>query len=126
MTATEHHARGSLSWFGRVAGARLVVFVAALVLTGFVAAGLLPLMHGAIGFVVIATAALISSGAVRRDTEGDMRAAGRDEAQSSRAMIDALISALPDPVIALDREGLVIAFNARARAMAPALRSGEP
>ena len=33
---------------------------------------------------------------------------------------------MPDPVIALDRDGRVLALNERARALAPALRQGEP
>ena len=41
-------------------------------------------------------------------------------------LIDALIGGLPSPAIVLDREGRVIAFNARAGAIAPSLRRGEP
>ena len=41
-------------------------------------------------------------------------------------LIDALIGGLPSPAIVLDREGRVIAFNARAAAIAPSLRRGEP
>ena len=38
----------------------------------------------------------------------------------------AVVAGLPDPVIALDRDGRVLALNERARALAPALRQGEP
>ena len=41
-------------------------------------------------------------------------------------MIEAVLAGLPDPVVALDRLGDVVALNARASAMAPALRRGEP
>ncbi|MBS0533999.1 MAG: two-component sensor histidine kinase [Proteobacteria bacterium] len=41
-------------------------------------------------------------------------------------LIEALIGGLPQPAIVLDREGRVITFNAAARGVAPALRSGEP
>ena len=37
----------------------------------------------------------------------------------------AIVGGLPDPVIALDREGRVLALNEPARALAPALRQGE-
>jgi len=46
--------------------------------------------------------------------------------QNAIAVIDAIISGLPDPVIVLDREGRVVAFNAGAAALAPALRRGDP
>src|SRR5262245_16454286 len=49
-----------------------------------------------------------------KDTLGDL------------AIAEAGISALPDPVIALDRDGRVLAFNAAAAAVAPALRRGDP
>jgi two-component system phosphate regulon sensor histidine kinase PhoR len=42
------------------------------------------------------------------------------------ALIESLIAGLPNPAIVLDREGRVIAFNAGASAIAPALRHGEP
>jgi two-component system phosphate regulon sensor histidine kinase PhoR len=41
-------------------------------------------------------------------------------------LLDAVISGMPDPVVVLDQDGRVIAFNAEAAALAPALRRGEP
>jgi two-component system phosphate regulon sensor histidine kinase PhoR len=41
-------------------------------------------------------------------------------------LIESLIGGLPGPAIVLDREGRVIAFNAAATTIAPALRQGEP
>jgi two-component system, OmpR family, phosphate regulon sensor histidine kinase PhoR len=41
-------------------------------------------------------------------------------------ILDAVISAVPDPVVVLDHEGRVTAFNAEAVALAPALRRGTP
>jgi two-component system phosphate regulon sensor histidine kinase PhoR len=40
--------------------------------------------------------------------------------------LEAVIAGLPDPVIALDGNGRVLTLNERARALAPALRQGEP
>jgi two-component system phosphate regulon sensor histidine kinase PhoR len=42
------------------------------------------------------------------------------------AWVQAVVAALPDPVVVLDRDGRVAAFNAGAGALAPALRRGEP
>jgi two-component system phosphate regulon sensor histidine kinase PhoR len=42
------------------------------------------------------------------------------------ALLEAAISAMPDPVVVLDQAGHVIAFNGEAAALAPALRRGEP
>ncbi len=41
-------------------------------------------------------------------------------------LLRAVVAGLPDPVVALDRDGRVLALNERARALAPALRQGEP
>src|SRR5262245_17962220 len=41
------------------------------------------------------------------------------------ALLDAAISGMPDPVVILDYEGRVVAFNPEAVAIAPALRRGE-
>src|SRR5580765_7346535 len=49
---------------------------------------------------------------------------GRNAADT--ALLDAVISGMPDPVVVLDQDGRVIAFNTEATALAPALRRGEP
>jgi two-component system phosphate regulon sensor histidine kinase PhoR len=41
-------------------------------------------------------------------------------------VVEAVLAGMPDPVVALDRNGDVVALNARASAIAPALRRGEP
>jgi len=41
-------------------------------------------------------------------------------------LLDAAISGMPDPVVVLDDEGRVLAFNSQASVLAPALRRGEP
>jgi two-component system phosphate regulon sensor histidine kinase PhoR len=40
--------------------------------------------------------------------------------------IETVIAGIPDPVVALDKEGRVLALNAPAEGMAPALRRGDP
>jgi two-component system phosphate regulon sensor histidine kinase PhoR len=42
------------------------------------------------------------------------------------ALLDAAVSGMPDPVVVLDPDGRVLAFNTEAIAIAPALRRGEP
>jgi two-component system phosphate regulon sensor histidine kinase PhoR len=49
-----------------------------------------------------------------------------DDAKRRAALIDAVISGLPDPVVLLDQATNVLAFNAPAAALTPALRRGEP
>jgi two-component system phosphate regulon sensor histidine kinase PhoR len=41
-------------------------------------------------------------------------------------LLRAVVAGLPDPVVALDHDGRVLAVNDRARRLAPALRQGEP
>jgi two-component system phosphate regulon sensor histidine kinase PhoR len=57
------------------------------------------------------------------DTAADAAATGGPVAES--ALLDAVISGLPDPVVALEEDGRVISFNAGAAALAPALRRGD-
>src|SRR5947209_9631121 len=68
-------------------------------------------------------------GAREEDTHAAL--AARSATDSGRnapdtALLDAVISGMPDPVVVLDQAGRVIAFNAQASALAPALRRGEP
>jgi two-component system phosphate regulon sensor histidine kinase PhoR len=53
-------------------------------------------------------------------------AADESSPHGAIAVIEAIISGLPDPVVMLDRDGRVVAFNAGAAALAPALRRGDP
>ena len=49
--------------------------------------------------------------------------------ESTHPITDALravIAGLPDPIVALDAEGIVLAHNAKSGALAPALRPGQP
>jgi two-component system phosphate regulon sensor histidine kinase PhoR len=54
------------------------------------------------------------------------RASNEVSTAAARAVIDAVIGGIPAPTIVLDRDGKVLAFNAPAAGIAPALRSGEP
>jgi two-component system, OmpR family, phosphate regulon sensor histidine kinase PhoR len=106
--------------FGR---AGLVLAAAALVFGVLTAAGLLPVAYAVAGFAVIAAAAIAALRSVREQARLDQPIA---TVQTGDDLLRTFIAGLPDPVVALDREGRVIALNNRARALAPALRQGEP
>ena len=62
----------------------------------------------------------------RARSDGETGQAASTPAQTSQEPSTDLIAALPDPAVLLDRDGRVLAMNALASAMAPALRRGEP
>jgi two-component system phosphate regulon sensor histidine kinase PhoR len=118
--------RGSVaeSW-SRVTPAQLVVAGAAMVFVVLVLAGALSPLAALAGFAVIAGIAVLGRrmrGAAEPLPAPAEGLAGPDVAASP----DALIAGLPDPVVVLDENGLVVAFNPRASAVAPALRRAEP
>ena len=104
-------------------GIRIVIVAAAIVFGGFVALGAISSGYGLLGFVILALAALLAS----RATEEAGRLV-RPVAVAERAgePLEAVIAGVPDPVIALDRNGRVLTVNESARSLAPALRLGEP
>ena len=104
-------------------GIRVVTVAAAIVFGGFVALGAISSGYGLLGFVILAVAALLAN----RATEEAGRLV-RPVAVAERAgePLEAVIAGVPDPVIALDRNGRVLTVNESARLLAPALRLGEP
>ncbi len=103
-------------------GGRLVIAAAAIVFAGLAFAGTLPVAYAIAGFAIVTAAAVL---AIRTGEEEDRR---QPIAISERGddLLRAVVAGLPDPVVALDRDGRVMALNERARALAPALRQGEP
>ena len=120
MSFTEHRLA-----FGkaRVGGVAVVVVAAALVFAVMAVSGVLSPGHAVVGFVVVAAAALLGARG-----GGDKIGAALPPAPAARIdqPLQALLAGLADPVIALGRDGRVVAFNEPARALAPALRQGEP
>jgi two-component system phosphate regulon sensor histidine kinase PhoR len=102
---------------------RVVIATAAVVFAALASLGVLSVGYALVGFGVVAAAAFF---ALR--TGEDANSAVRPVAVSERTgdPLQAVVAGLPDPVIALDRNGHVLALNERARALAPALRVGEP
>jgi two-component system, OmpR family, phosphate regulon sensor histidine kinase PhoR len=112
-------------WVERFRRMRLVLAATAVAFAGLWLFGATAALPALAGFVLVALAALIAS------ARGDITPAAlaRDEPRAPRVgdpLIEAVLAGLPDPVVALDRRGDVVALNARAIAVAPALRPGEP
>ncbi len=102
---------------------RFVTVTAAIVFAGLAILGVLAAGYAVAGFAIVAATAFLT---LRTDEELGRQA--RPVAVSERAgePLEAVVAGLPDPVVALDRNGRVLALNERARSLAPALRLGEP
>ncbi len=120
MSLTEHR---RVFAKGRARGAALAVAAAALVFAALAASGALAVGYAIAGFVIVAAAAWF--GARGGEKAG---AALQAPAPAPRAddPLPALVAGLADPVVAVGRDGRVLAFNEPAQALAPALRQGEP
>src|SRR5215467_11831543 len=125
MTAThDSGATRPARWLDGLKRTRFVLAAAAL---AFGALWLLGAIHAApalAGFALIAAAVLIATASA----ETTPALLPRDEPRAPRIgdpLIEAVLAGLPDPVVALDHRGDVVALNVRAAAVAPALRPGE-
>jgi two-component system phosphate regulon sensor histidine kinase PhoR len=104
-------------------GAWLVIVAAALVFAGLAATSALAGRYALAGFAIVAAAALV---AMRIGQTGARILPVLAASERGGDPLHAIVSGLPDPVIALDRDGRVVALNEPARVLAPALRQGEP
>ena len=104
-------------------GARVVVVTVAVVFAGLAMLDALAIGYAIAGFVIVAAIALL---ALRGEDESELTARPVAIAERAGEPLDAVVAGLPDPVIALDGGGRVLALNDRARSLAPALRIGEP
>ena len=113
-----------LTWLVRLKRARLVLGAAALVFLGLEVVGVLSAIQAAVGFLIVAAASLIDfTGA---DNHPVRIPSHESKALAADWLVEAVVSGLPDAVIALDRRGVVVASNAAARTVAPALTRGAP
>ncbi len=62
----------------------------------------------------------------RAEAPADLPSSRTVQTPPEIVLLDAVVSGMPDPVAVLDQDGRVIAFNAQASVLAPALRRGEP
>src|SRR5262249_2820989 len=102
--------------------AAAVLAFGALWLLGAIAAG--PALAG---FAPLAAGGPVATGPARQ-TPGVLPERPPRPARAPRIgdpLIEAVLAGLPDPVVALDHRGDVVALNARAASVAPALRPGE-
>jgi two-component system phosphate regulon sensor histidine kinase PhoR len=112
-------------WLDRLRRCIVVLGAAALVFLVLWAAGWLSLRPAIVGFAIIACAAAVAAGVASRAparTVSDARSAP----VAGDPTLEAVLSGLPDPVVALNLKGEVLALNAQAHLVAPALRRGEP
>jgi two-component system, OmpR family, phosphate regulon sensor histidine kinase PhoR len=100
-----------------------VVLASAAVFAALANAGTLAVPYAIAGFAVVATAALAL---LRSAQEQNRFSAPIADVEPDDDLLRAVVAGLPDPVVALDRDGRVLAVNDRARRLAPALRQGEP
>jgi two-component system phosphate regulon sensor histidine kinase PhoR len=109
----------------RLVAMRLALTALALVLGALWMFGALSAAPAVLAFVAIAAAFLFAgeaTGVVDSDSRLVLPSAPLDHLQ----FLDAVLAGLPQPVIALDTQGEVLAVNAPATAVAPGLRRNEP
>jgi len=104
-------------------GARIIIVTAALLFAALAFIGALHTAYALAGFVILATAAWL---ALRAGEEAGYTPQPVIVPDRVDDPLKAVVSGMPDPVIALDRDGRVLALNEPAHALAPALRRGEP
>jgi two-component system, OmpR family, phosphate regulon sensor histidine kinase PhoR len=126
MTATHdsEDSRGG-RWFRQLNSRRLLLATIAMVFAGLWEGGALAALPALAGFAIIAAAVLIGAASA----EATLAASPKDEPPAPRVgdpLIEAVLAGLPDPIVALNRQGDVVALNAQASAVAPTLRRGEP
>jgi two-component system, OmpR family, phosphate regulon sensor histidine kinase PhoR len=100
-----------------------VVLASAAIFAALAIAGTLAVPYAVAGFAVVATAAIVL---LRSAQEQNRFSAPIADVETDDDLLRAVVAGLPDPVVALDRDGRVLAVNDRARRLAPALRQGEP
>ena len=101
----------------------LVIVVAAIVFAGLATLNALAVGYAIAGFAIIVAAAFLAS---RADDTVDGLARPVTVAERAGEPLEVVIAGLPDPVVALDRDGRVLALNERAYSLTPALRRGDP
>ncbi len=109
----------------RLAQARPALLIAAVVFAGLVQFAGLAVIPAVIGFVAIALAALVREAAVPGADDATLFGRKAMPAIADR-LVEAVISGLPDPAIALTPESLVVAFNGSVQQITPGILRGEP
>jgi two-component system, OmpR family, phosphate regulon sensor histidine kinase PhoR len=100
-----------------------VILASAAVFAALAIAGALAASYAVAGFAIVAAAAVLGLRSAREQNRFSQPIAS---AETDEDLLRAVVAGLPDPIVALDRDGRVLALNDRARSLAPALRQGEP
>jgi two-component system phosphate regulon sensor histidine kinase PhoR len=109
----------------RFAQARPALLIAALIFAALVQFAGLPVIPALIGFAAIALAVLVREAASPGADEAALYDRSAMPAIADR-LVEAVISGLPDPAIALTPDSLVVAFNASVQQITPGILRGEP
>jgi two-component system, OmpR family, phosphate regulon sensor histidine kinase PhoR len=112
-------------WLERLGRVRFLLAAAAIVFAGLWVAGSLAPVPALAGFVLIAAAALVATAGAQAMSPA-LHSTTPAAPRVGDPLIEAVLTGLPDPVVALDHRSDVVALNAQASAVAPALRRGEP
>jgi two-component system phosphate regulon sensor histidine kinase PhoR len=101
----------------------MIAAAAAVVFAVMVATGALAISYAIPAFAILTLVGLVALRASEDSRRQPRPAAVLEQANDPLRVI---VAGMPDPVIAADRNGCVLALNEGARALAPALRQGEP
>ena len=111
-------------WLSRLKRARLALAVASLAFAGLWLAGVLALLPALVALAAVVAVAMVMA-AGGDAAPGTVSPDAMSVARVGEPLIEAVLAGLPDPVVALNRNGDVVALGARARAIAPALRGAD-
>src|SRR5262245_45398 len=125
MTASEQGEDRRATWIAGLTGARLVFLAVGILFIVFLATGTLSPSDAAIAFAFLAAATVLAE-LVRPDVPRAAPAERRGDTVAANGVVEAILAGLSNPAVALDRDGIVVGFNPPAKALAPALRQGEP
>ncbi|HET7680418.1 MAG TPA: ATP-binding protein [Xanthobacteraceae bacterium] len=102
--------------------AGIVIAAAAAVSATFVLTSTLTFIQALAAFGILSLAAVVAGAAAKKTPPAN---AGEEIPEfSGNSILESVISGLPDAVLALSRQGRILAFNAQAAELAPGLRRG--
>jgi two-component system, OmpR family, phosphate regulon sensor histidine kinase PhoR len=112
------------NWFARLKRARAILVVTVIALGVLWLGGAFGIIPVLVTLAAVVAAVIAAGGG---EVLPAVRLAGdRPMQRVDDEVIGSVLAGLPDPVVALDRQGGVLAMNAQASVIAPALRRGEP
>jgi two-component system phosphate regulon sensor histidine kinase PhoR len=109
----------------RLGQARSLLLIAALVFAALVGLDGLTVLPALVAFLVIGGAVLLRDSSLP-SSEGALLYGNSATPAIADRIVDSVISALPDPAIALTPESIVMTFNASVQQLAPGIARGEP